>query len=118
MGIISVDSDAIYSVFVKYLKKKWEHNEAVHQLFIDFKKASDSVRREVLYNILIEFGIPKKLLRIIKMCPLHHPANNATISRSFVKCCKWLSRFPSLRAAKFTLNIKNVSIFKFLPQRK
>jgi hypothetical protein len=30
------------------LKKKWEHNEAVHQLFIDFKKAYDSVRREAL----------------------------------------------------------------------
>jgi hypothetical protein len=26
------------------------------------------VRREVLYNILIEFGIPMKLVRIIKMC--------------------------------------------------
>jgi hypothetical protein len=37
----------------------------VHQLFIDFKKAYDSVKREVLYNILLEFGIPKKL---IKMC--------------------------------------------------
>ena len=24
------------------LEKKWEHNEAVHQLFIDFKKAYDS----------------------------------------------------------------------------
>ena len=40
----------------------------MHQLFIDFKKAYDSVRREVLYNILIEFGIPKKLARLIKMC--------------------------------------------------
>jgi len=40
----------------------------VHQLFIDFKKAYDSVRREVLYNILVEFGIPKKLVRLIKMC--------------------------------------------------
>jgi sorting nexin-29 len=50
------------------LDKKWEHNEAVHQLFIDFKKAYDSVRREALYNILIESGIPKKLVRLIKMC--------------------------------------------------
>ena len=50
------------------LEKKWEYNEAVHQLFIDFKKAYDSVRREVLYNILMEFGIPKKLIRLIKMC--------------------------------------------------
>jgi len=40
----------------------------VHQLFIDFKKAYDSVRREVLYNILIEFLIPMKLVRLIKMC--------------------------------------------------
>ena len=49
------------------LEKKWEYNEAVHQLFIDFKKAYDSVRREVLCNILIESGIPKKLVRLI-MC--------------------------------------------------
>ena len=49
------------------LEKKWEYNEEVHQLFIDFKKASDSVRREVLYKILIEFGIPRKLVRLIKM---------------------------------------------------
>ena len=45
-----------------------EYNGAVYQLFIDFKKAYDSVRREVLYNILIEFGVPKKLVRLVKMC--------------------------------------------------
>jgi hypothetical protein len=33
-----------------------------------FQKAYDSVRREVLYNILIEFGIPMKLVMLIKMC--------------------------------------------------
>jgi hypothetical protein len=48
-------------------KKKWEYNEEVHQLFIDFKKAYDSVRREVLYKILIQFGILRKLVRLIKM---------------------------------------------------
>ena len=40
----------------------------MHQLFIDFKKAYDSVRREVLHNILVELGIPKKLVRLIKVC--------------------------------------------------
>ena len=54
-----------YSAFIKYLKKKLEYNEAVHQLFIDFKKAYDSVRREVLYNILIEFVIRMELVRVI-----------------------------------------------------
>jgi hypothetical protein len=45
-----------------------EYNEAVHQLFIDFKKAYDSVSRQVLYNIVIEFGIAMKLVRLVKMC--------------------------------------------------
>ena len=39
----------------------------MHQLFIDFVKAYDSVRWEVLYNILIEFGVPMKLVKLIKM---------------------------------------------------
>jgi hypothetical protein len=39
----------------------------VHQLFTDCQKACDSVRKEVLYNILIELGMPMKLVRLIKM---------------------------------------------------
>jgi hypothetical protein len=59
-----------FSIFCirQILEKKWEYNEAVRQLFIDFKKAYDSVRREVLYNILIEFGIHMKLVRLLNMC--------------------------------------------------
>ena len=60
-------TDHIFCIH-QILEKKREHNEAVHQLFIDFKIAYDSVRREALYNIFIEFGIPKKLVRLIKMC--------------------------------------------------
>jgi hypothetical protein len=52
---------------VRYWNKR-QYNERVHQLFIDFKKAYDSIRREVLNNLLIEFGIPMKLVRLIKMC--------------------------------------------------
>jgi hypothetical protein len=44
------------------MEKKLEYNETV-----DFRKAYDSVRREVLYTILIEFGVPMKLVRLLKM---------------------------------------------------
>jgi len=40
----------------------------VNKLFIDFMKAYDSVRREVLYNIFIQFGVPMKLVRLITVC--------------------------------------------------
>jgi hypothetical protein len=45
-------------------EKKRVHNVTVHQLFIDVKKACDSVRTEVLYNILIEFRTPRKLVHM------------------------------------------------------
>jgi hypothetical protein len=48
--------------------RKWEYSRTLLQLLIDFKKAYDSVRREVLYNILTEFGRPMKLVRLINVC--------------------------------------------------
>ena len=60
-------TDHIFCIH-QILEKKWGHKGALHQLYIDFKKAYDSVRREVLYYILIKFGIPMKMVRLIKMC--------------------------------------------------
>jgi len=60
----------IYSAFVNFFffgGGEWEYSEAVHHLFIDFKKDYDLVMREVLYSILIELGIPMKLVRLIKL---------------------------------------------------
>jgi hypothetical protein len=73
-GFISVDFDVTdqqvirISIPVRYWRKKWECNGTVHQLFIDFKKTYDSVRREVLHSILIEFGVPRKLVGLLQMC--------------------------------------------------
>jgi hypothetical protein len=70
LGIISVGrrnrstTDQI-SCILQILEKKWEYNETVYQRL---QEVYDSVRREVLYNILIEFGVPMKLVRLIKMC--------------------------------------------------
>ena len=35
---------------------------------ISYYSLQDSIRREVVYNILIEFGIARKLARLLKMC--------------------------------------------------
>jgi len=53
----------------------------VHQLFIDLKKAYGSVRREVLDNILIQFGIPMKLVKLIKMC-LNETYNRVRVGKN------------------------------------
>jgi hypothetical protein len=55
-GVIDETTDQIFYI-QQILEKKWEYNGTLCQLFIDFKKSYDSVRVEVLYNILIEFGI-------------------------------------------------------------
>jgi len=73
IGVMNVDFDAtgqlliIYSAYGQILgKKKWKYNEAVHQLFININKAYVS-GGVVLYDNLTEFGIPMKLVRLIKM---------------------------------------------------
>jgi hypothetical protein len=50
-----------FFAFVRYWKKMGD-NETVPQVLVHFKKAYDSVRREVLYNILIKFGVPMKIV--------------------------------------------------------
>jgi hypothetical protein len=62
------------------LEKTWEYNETVHQPFVNFKKAYDSVGREVLYNILIEFGVPMKLVGLSEIC-LHETYSKVRIGK-------------------------------------
>jgi hypothetical protein len=64
IGIISLgfEVNRLSSYYIlcvhQILKEKEEHNEAVHQLFRGFKKAYDSFRRDILYNIVIIFVFP------------------------------------------------------------
>jgi hypothetical protein len=72
LGIVSVGFDVTDQLlirifaYVRYWRKNGKYNEAVHQLFVDFKKAYDFVRREVLYDSFTEFGLPIKLIRLNK----------------------------------------------------
>jgi hypothetical protein len=66
LGIISVGFDVTDQLLTRFSACKY--NETLHQLFIYLKKAYDAVMREVLYNILIEFGVTMKIVRVIKIC--------------------------------------------------
>jgi hypothetical protein len=71
LGIISVGFNVTaqpYFCIRQILEKKSEYSETVHQLFVAFKKADDSVRREEFYNTRIEFGVLVKVVRLIKSC--------------------------------------------------
>jgi hypothetical protein len=72
LGMVNVGFDKTYQLLIglfaiKILEKdrQKDRRKTVHQLFTDFSKAYDSLRRGVLYSILIEFGVPMKLARLI-----------------------------------------------------
>jgi hypothetical protein len=75
LGIISVGFDVTDQLLVRFSPiisygggGGKDYNDRVHQIIIDVNKEYDSVRKGVLYNILIEFGVPMKLVRLIKIC--------------------------------------------------
>lgn len=39
----------------------------MHQLFLDYKQAYDSVNRQYLYKTLKELGVPMKIVRLVQM---------------------------------------------------
>ena len=49
------------------MEKFYEYNLDLHQIFVDFKMAYDCIDRNKLYAIMIDFGIPRKLVRLTKM---------------------------------------------------
>jgi sorting nexin-29 len=53
------------------LDKCYEYDVDIHVLLIDFKQAYDSIYRNKLMEILYSFGIPRKLVRLVKMNLTH-----------------------------------------------
>jgi hypothetical protein len=69
-----------FSALVRCCREKWEYSDTIHHLFIYFKKAYDSLRGKILYGIRIEFGIPMKQVKPIKMC-LNETCGKVCISK-------------------------------------
>lgn len=51
----------------RLLERTLEFQIDTHHLFIDFKKAYDSIQRDKLFSAMSEFGIPAKLISLCRM---------------------------------------------------
>jgi hypothetical protein len=49
------------------LERACEYKVDIHQLYIDYKQAYDTINRAELVEIVKNFGIPMKLVRLVKM---------------------------------------------------
>lgn len=49
------------------MEKMWENNLDLTQIFVDFKEAYDCIDRTKLFEILIHFNIPIKLVKLIRL---------------------------------------------------
>ena len=65
-------ADAVFTVKLA-MKKRREHGQETWILFLDLVKAFDRVPRELLWDILMKFGVPTKLIELLKA--LHHHIN-------------------------------------------
>ena len=48
------------------VEKAREHGESLYVLFVDLRKAYDSVPRQALWKILEKYGVPEKILNVVK----------------------------------------------------
>ncbi|KAL4113922.1 hypothetical protein QTP88_017474 [Uroleucon formosanum] len=60
-------TDHIFAIR-QILEKHHEYNKDIHLVFVDFKQAYDNINCNKLWTALKKFGIPEKLVRLIKMC--------------------------------------------------
>jgi hypothetical protein len=48
-------------------EKCYEYSIDLHNIFLDFSYAFDTVNRDVIYNSLIKYNVPDKLIQLIKL---------------------------------------------------
>ena len=58
-------TDAIFTLR-NIIEKTTEHNIPLYFHFVDFQKAFDSLHRETMWKVLKSYGIPRKIINIIR----------------------------------------------------
>ena len=73
--------DNIFMVRQIY-EKCHEYNIDLHNIFIDFSQAFDTVKGDVIYNSLIQHNVPDKLIKLIK-CTLQQTKMKVKVNNSY-----------------------------------
>jgi hypothetical protein len=67
------------------MEKFYKHNTQLHQLYVDFQQAFDSISRPYIFEAMKEFGIPTKIINLTKMT-LSDTLNKIKIQNKFSEC--------------------------------
>ena len=64
-----LNRSTIENIFiVRQISQKYHKNNIdLHNIFIDFSQAFDTVKRDVIYNSLTKHNLPDKLIKLIKL---------------------------------------------------
>jgi len=74
-------------------KKCHEFNIYLHNIFIDFSQAYDTVNRNVIYNSLIKHNVPDKLIKLMKLT-MQRTKMKVTVNNSY---CGWFETKTAVR---------------------
>jgi hypothetical protein len=61
-----------------------EYNFDLHSIFIDFSYAFDTVNRDLIYNSVIKYNVPDKLIKLLKLT-IHQTKMKVKINNSYTE---------------------------------
>ena len=70
------------------IEQRSEYNRPTVMVFIDFKAAFDSVKRDAIWKILEDHGMPDKLLRILRNM-IHSPTATCEETTTYQRRSTW-----------------------------
>jgi hypothetical protein len=74
-------------------EKCYEYNIELHNIFVDFSQAFDTVNRDAIYSSLIKYNVPSKLISLTKLT-LQQTELEVKVNNS---CSEWFETKTGVR---------------------